>query len=287
MAALVEAPAAREACDSGWGGRGPRAPDQPAALGVAHARDLVALRGFLGGCRGSRRSWPRSTPPLLATLGEEITPLPDLQRLLEEALEDEPPLPLREGGLIREAWNEELRRAQARARARARHGSPPSSSGSGAHRHPVAQGPLQPRVRLRHRGQQRRTRPGCRPTTCAARPSSARSATSPPSSRSTRAGSSAPRSASPGSSSSSSGRCAAQVAAQARAAPAHRAGGGHARRAGLARRGGPRAGLRAARGRRRARARDRGRTAPGAGGRSARPSPPTTRALDPGRRARS
>ena len=63
-----------------------------AALGVAHARDLIALRGFLGRLPGLAEELSGLGTPLLATLGEEITPLHDLQKLLEEALEDEPPL---------------------------------------------------------------------------------------------------------------------------------------------------------------------------------------------------
>ena len=81
-----------------------------AALGLAHARDLVALRGYLGraagaagGPRSARRR--RSSP----TLAQDITAPPALTKLLDEALEDEPPLTLREGGLIREGWNAELR----------------------------------------------------------------------------------------------------------------------------------------------------------------------------------
>jgi len=87
-----------------------------AALGVAHARDLIALRGFLGRLPGLAAELGALEAPLLTTLAEEITPLPDLQKLLEEALEDEPPLTLREGGLIREDWNAELRELKQAAR---------------------------------------------------------------------------------------------------------------------------------------------------------------------------
>ena len=79
-----------------------------AALGVAHARDLTGLRGFLGRLAALRETVAGLTASLLATLGEEITSLPALHKLLEDALEDEPPLVLREGGLIRETWSAEL-----------------------------------------------------------------------------------------------------------------------------------------------------------------------------------
>jgi DNA mismatch repair protein MutS len=62
-----------------------------AALGVAHARDLTGLRGFLGRLPALRESLAGLTAPLLATLGEDITSLPALHKLLEDALEDDPP----------------------------------------------------------------------------------------------------------------------------------------------------------------------------------------------------
>ena len=88
-----------------------------AALGVAHARDLIAPAGLPGPPAGARGGPGRPrTAPSWRTLAEEITPLPDLQKLLEEALEDEPPLTLKEGGLIREGWNAELRELKQAAR---------------------------------------------------------------------------------------------------------------------------------------------------------------------------
>src|SRR6185503_14102975 len=87
-----------------------------AALGVAHARDLIALRGFLARLPGLAETLGALDGPLLGTLAEEITPLPDLQKLLEEALEDESPLALKKGGLIREGWNAELRELKQAAR---------------------------------------------------------------------------------------------------------------------------------------------------------------------------
>jgi len=117
VAALVDAPAIREALRQRLGGVGDlERLTSRAALGVAHARDLIALRGFLGRLPGLAEELSGLGTPLLATLGEEITPLPDLQKLLEEALEDEPPLVLREGGLIREGWNAELRELKQAAR---------------------------------------------------------------------------------------------------------------------------------------------------------------------------
>ena len=80
-----------------------------AALGVAHARDLIALRAYLRELPAVRDAVGRLPSPLLLRLAEEIAPLSGLVTLLEEALEDDPPLSLRDGGLIREGWRAELR----------------------------------------------------------------------------------------------------------------------------------------------------------------------------------
>jgi DNA mismatch repair protein MutS len=79
-----------------------------AALGVAHARDLTGLRAFLGSLPAVREALGGVSAPLLAEVGEEIAALPALHKLLVDALEDEPPLTLREGGLIRESWSADL-----------------------------------------------------------------------------------------------------------------------------------------------------------------------------------
>jgi DNA mismatch repair protein MutS len=117
VAALVDAPAARAGLRQHLDGVGDlERLTSRAALGVAHARDLIALRGFLGRLPGLAEDLRGLEAPLLTTLGEEIAPLPALQKLLEDALEDDPPLALREGGLIREGWNPELRDLKQAAR---------------------------------------------------------------------------------------------------------------------------------------------------------------------------
>jgi DNA mismatch repair protein MutS len=117
VATLVDAPAARDALRRRLEGVGDlERLTSRAALGVAHARDLIALRGFLARLPGLAETLGAVDGALLATLAEEITPLPDLQKLLEEALEDEPPLALKEGGLIREGWNADLRELKQAAR---------------------------------------------------------------------------------------------------------------------------------------------------------------------------
>jgi DNA mismatch repair protein MutS len=117
VAGLVDQPAARAALRRRLEGVGDlERLTSRAALGQAHARDLIALRGFLTRLPGLAEEVGAVGSALLATLAEEITPLPDLQKLLEEALEDEPPLALREGGLIRESWDPQLRELKQAAR---------------------------------------------------------------------------------------------------------------------------------------------------------------------------
>lgn len=90
------------------------------ATGAAGGRDLGSLRQSLSEIphliellRGSRH-------PLLTELAEEIDPLDDVAGWLTEALVDDPPIAVTEGGLIRPGFNSEvdqLRDAQANGKA--------------------------------------------------------------------------------------------------------------------------------------------------------------------------
>jgi DNA mismatch repair protein MutS len=106
---LVEAPAARAALR----GLMKRIGDlerltSRATLGVAHARDLVGLRVSLEPVAAVRDAAGTLAAPLLAEARADLADLDDLRRLLAEALTDEPPLTLHDGGLIRETWSEAL-----------------------------------------------------------------------------------------------------------------------------------------------------------------------------------
>src|SRR5439155_754620 len=79
-----------------------------ATLGVAHARDLVALRACLAPIDVVRAACADLAAPLLAQTRAALADLGDLRALLEAALVDEPPLTLSDGGVIRETWNEAL-----------------------------------------------------------------------------------------------------------------------------------------------------------------------------------
>jgi len=79
-----------------------------ATLGQAHARDLVGLRGCLAPLQDIRTLAASIDVPAIAEAVADLAQLDDLHTLLVSALEDEPPLALHDGGLIRESWHAEL-----------------------------------------------------------------------------------------------------------------------------------------------------------------------------------
>ncbi|MBI4588496.1 MAG: DNA mismatch repair protein MutS [Candidatus Rokubacteria bacterium] len=109
MAALVEAPAIRAEIRALLGAVGDlERLTSRVALGVAHARDLIALRNCLAPLPRLKAAVSGLAAPLLGALAEEMAELQPIQKLLADALEDAPPLGLREGGLIRESWSQAL-----------------------------------------------------------------------------------------------------------------------------------------------------------------------------------
>ena len=79
-----------------------------AAMGTAHARDLLGLKASLAPLPAIKSRLVAVTAPLASLLAEEMAELQPLAKLLEDSLEDSPPLGLREGGLIRESWSQSL-----------------------------------------------------------------------------------------------------------------------------------------------------------------------------------
>jgi DNA mismatch repair protein MutS len=79
-----------------------------ATLGVAHGRDLVGLRTCLRPLADLRAICGGLEAATLAAAREELADLEPLRATLEAALEDEPPVTLHDGGLIRSGWNEGL-----------------------------------------------------------------------------------------------------------------------------------------------------------------------------------
>ena len=109
VGALVEAPAERDRLKTWLRRIGDlERLTSRATLGQAHSRDLVGLRGCLAPLQDIRRLAAPLAAPAIAEAAGELAPLDDLHELLTAALEDEPPLALHDGGVIRESWHAEL-----------------------------------------------------------------------------------------------------------------------------------------------------------------------------------
>jgi DNA mismatch repair protein MutS len=78
------------------------------SVGRANARDLVALRASLRALPGLRTLLEPTVSTILGRLRSGIDPFEDLTDRLDRALVDDPPPGLKEGGIIREGWSEEL-----------------------------------------------------------------------------------------------------------------------------------------------------------------------------------
>lgn len=78
------------------------------SLGHGNARDLLALRNSLKSVPTTQRLLADFGSALAKKIRQNLHGLPDLVEILERAIVDEPPLTVREGGMIREGYNLEL-----------------------------------------------------------------------------------------------------------------------------------------------------------------------------------
>ncbi len=78
------------------------------SLGRANARDLVALRSSIERLPAIQESLAGCTSQLLADTALGIDPLQDIEDFIEEAICDDPPVSLKDGGMIKEGYHEEL-----------------------------------------------------------------------------------------------------------------------------------------------------------------------------------
>ena len=76
--------------------------------GTAGARDLVALSDGLSHLPDVQSCLPQDKPDLLASLRGALDGLPDLCARIDAAIADEPPVSVREGGIIRTGYDEEI-----------------------------------------------------------------------------------------------------------------------------------------------------------------------------------
>ena len=76
--------------------------------GTANARDLRAMSKTFQCLPGLKKSLSAGYSAMLTEIRESIDGMEDMYDLIERAIEDDPPVALREGGIIRKGYNEEL-----------------------------------------------------------------------------------------------------------------------------------------------------------------------------------
>lgn len=78
------------------------------AMGMANARDLVALKNSLKRVPDIKSLIGEFSSDLITSLSLSLDDLQDVRELIERAIVDDPPLTIREGGIIKEGYDSEL-----------------------------------------------------------------------------------------------------------------------------------------------------------------------------------
>ena len=76
--------------------------------GVANARDLLQIAGFLERLPELKKQMALFSNPLLKEIDQAVQPSPELAGLIGRAILETPPMGLREGGMIRDSYSTEL-----------------------------------------------------------------------------------------------------------------------------------------------------------------------------------
>lgn len=74
----------------------------------ANPRDLISFQNSISMLPHVRQLLKEFTSPLLVELYEQMDELPEICSLIAEAIDEEPPLAMKEGGIIREGYNESV-----------------------------------------------------------------------------------------------------------------------------------------------------------------------------------
>jgi DNA mismatch repair protein MutS len=77
-------------------------------FGTSNARDLLSLRDALKRLPKIKKTLSNCKSELLVSSGDSIKPIEALAKMLSEAILDNPPISVRDGGMIREGFDEEL-----------------------------------------------------------------------------------------------------------------------------------------------------------------------------------
>ncbi|RLC32350.1 MAG: DNA mismatch repair protein MutS [Deltaproteobacteria bacterium] len=86
------------------------------ALKRANARDLLALKTSIMNLPAIREALLQSPSTLLSETAAEMDTLQDVAALIDESIHEEPPVSIREGGIIKEGYDDELDRLIALSR---------------------------------------------------------------------------------------------------------------------------------------------------------------------------
>lgn len=78
------------------------------SLGRANGRDLVALKHSILQLPAIKRRLIDSTSELLADIAEQMDTLQDIAEIIDKAICDDPPVSVKDGGIIREGYHPEL-----------------------------------------------------------------------------------------------------------------------------------------------------------------------------------
>ena len=78
------------------------------AYGSANARDLVSLKNSAKQLPEIKEILSRAKAPLLTELQSELDVLKDIYRLIDKTIAEEPPIGLKEGGLIKKGYDKEI-----------------------------------------------------------------------------------------------------------------------------------------------------------------------------------
>jgi DNA mismatch repair protein MutS len=80
------------------------------SFGTINARDMISLKKSLACLPDLKRLLKQCTATILQKTGDSIDPMEDLRELLEQAINDDPPLSLRDGGIIKKGYHSEVDR---------------------------------------------------------------------------------------------------------------------------------------------------------------------------------
>ena len=78
------------------------------SYGNANARDMISLRNSLSNLPELKQILGMTTSSLLKNLYERLDVLTDIHKLIDDAIVEEPPISVKEGGIIKPGFNEEI-----------------------------------------------------------------------------------------------------------------------------------------------------------------------------------